>query len=161
MTAENDSFLLYFAYGSNMNADVLARRLPRGDGAPFRRRRGVLADHKLLFHKVSSTDSAVGYGDVVPAPGQDVEGILVELDEAELRRLDEIELVPRHYAREQVMVRDGDDQSAVSAHVYRAQPDWIRPQLRPLRAYIDNLLGGSDLLSADYVESLRAIPCRD
>ena len=54
------------------------------------------------------------------------------------------------------MVRDGGDQSPISAHVYLAQPDWIKPQLRPLRAYIDNLLGGADLLSAGYVELARA-----
>jgi gamma-glutamylcyclotransferase len=103
----------------------------------------------------------VGYADVVSAPGQQVEGILVELGEAELERLDSIELVPHHYVRRQVMVRDGGDQSPISAHVYLAQPDWIKPQLRPLRAYIDNLLGGADLLSAGYVESLRALSCRD
>jgi hypothetical protein len=59
------------------------------------------------------------------------------------------------------MVRDGDRQSPIAAHVYTAQPSWIKPQLKPLRAYIGNLLGGADLLSAGYVETLRAIPCRD
>ncbi|HZX87455.1 MAG TPA: gamma-glutamylcyclotransferase family protein [Reyranella sp.] len=159
MQAGSDRPLLYFAYGSNMSAGVLAQRLPRHDGAPFRRRRAVLADHKLMFHKVSSTDPAVGYADVVPQPGQQVEGILVELGRVELQRLDEIELVPHHYARREVEVLDCD--GVVAAHVYTAQPGWIRPAIRPLRAYLDNLLGGADLLSPGYVAALRAVPCRD
>src|ERR1700744_5103708 len=70
----------YFAYGSNMSAAVLAKRLQR-EVATFRRRRAVLADHKLVFDKMSSTNPAVGYANVVTAPDHCVEGILNEFDE--------------------------------------------------------------------------------
>jgi gamma-glutamylcyclotransferase (GGCT)/AIG2-like uncharacterized protein YtfP len=142
-----------------MSADVLARRMQR-DGATFQRRRAVLADHKLVFDKVSSTDPAVGYANVLPAAGHLVEGILNEFDDGALAQLDAIELVPHHYRRLPITVRDGNGLS-VSAHIYLANASWIRPGLRPLRSYLEIMLAGADLLSPDYVASLRSVPCRD
>jgi gamma-glutamylcyclotransferase (GGCT)/AIG2-like uncharacterized protein YtfP len=150
----------YFAYGANMSADVLGRRMRR-DGAMFRRRRAVLANHRLVFDKMSSTDPAVGYANVQPASGHVVEGILNEFDDGALAQLDAIELVPLHYQRLQMMVRDGSNGGMVSAHIYTANACWIRPGLRPLRSYLEILLAGADLLSPEYVASLRSIACRD
>jgi len=149
---------LYFAYGSNMSAAVLARRLER-EPASFRRRRGVLTDYKLAFNKVSSTNPIIGYANVVPARGHRVEGILNELDASALARLDAIELVPHHYTRSQVTVTDGNSGSEVPAEIYTAQPAWIRPELIPLRSYLETLLGGDDLLSVEYLAPLRVMQC--
>jgi gamma-glutamylcyclotransferase len=149
----------YFAYGANMSADVLARRMRR-DSVAFQRRRAVLADHRLVFDKVSSTDPAVGYANVLPATGHRVEGILNEFDEHGLAQLDAIELVPHHYRRLQMTVRD-DNGLMVSAHVYMANTPWIRQGLRPLRSYLEIMLAGADLLSPDYVASLRSVRCQD
>lgn len=96
--SEPASMRLYFAYGANMNAEVLARRLMR-ESASFRRRRGVLMNHRLVFNKLSSTDPVVGYANVVACPGECVEGLLNELDDGALAQLDAIELVPHHYIR--------------------------------------------------------------
>jgi len=148
---------LYFAYGSNMSAAVLAKRLVR-DSESFRRRRAVLADYKLVFNKVSSTNPIIGYANVVPARGHRVEGILNELDTPALAHLDSVELVPHHYTRSQVTVTDSDG-SEVVAEIYTAQPTWIRGQLIPLRSYVDTLLGGDDLLSMEYLAPLRAMKC--
>jgi gamma-glutamylcyclotransferase (GGCT)/AIG2-like uncharacterized protein YtfP len=151
---------LYFAYGANMNAGVLARRLKR-QSASFRRRRGVLMDHCLAFNKMSSTDAAVGYANVVACPGHRVEGTLNELDEDALARLDAIELVPRHYTRSQLLVHDSLDGELTTAEIYIAHPRWIRPHLMPLRSYLSHLIDAADLLSEDYARTLRLVPCRD
>ena len=150
----------YFAYGANMSGDVLARRMRR-DSATFQRRRAVLADHRLVFDKVSSTDPAVGYANVLPAAGHRVEGILNEFDDRGLAQLDAIELVPHHYRRMQMMVRDESNGRMVSAHIYIANAPWVRQGLRPLRSYLEIMLAGGDLLSPDYVTALRSVPCRD
>jgi hypothetical protein len=110
---------------------------------------------------VSSTDPAVGYANVLPAAGHSVEGILNELDDRELAQLDAIELVPHHYQRLQMMVSDSSNGLMVSAHIYTASASWIRPGLSPLRSYLDILLAGADLLSPEYVASLRSASCRD
>ena len=151
----------YFAYGSNMNAVVLAHRLGRADPQSFRRRRALLRDHALVFNKMSSKDAAVGYGNVTAAAGHCVEGVLNELTSEELARLDAIELVPHHYVRSELPVHDCLTGMTATAHVYTAHPAWVRPALAPLRAYVDRLLGAADLLSADYVAPLRAVQCRD
>ncbi len=150
----------YFAYGSNMSAAVLAKRLRR-EAATFRRRRAVLADHRLVFDKMSSTNPAVGYANVVTAPDHCVEGILNEFDEDALTQLDAIELVPHHYVRSQIIVNDGLSSRPVAAHIYTANLPWVRPGLKPLRSYLETLLGGADLLSAGYVASLRSVLCWD
>ncbi|MDB5578228.1 MAG: hypothetical protein JWR80_3404 [Bradyrhizobium sp.] len=151
---------LYFAYGANMSADVLARRMQL-ESSLFNRRRAVLANHRLVFDKMSSTDPAVGYANVVPASGDLVEGTLNELDDRALAQLDAIELVPRHYRRTRMMVSDSSRDALVIAHIYTANPSWIRPGLKPLRSYLEVLLAGADLLSPDYVASLRSVACRD
>jgi gamma-glutamylcyclotransferase len=152
---------LYFAYGSNMNAAVLAQRLGRPDPSGFRRRRALLRNHKLLFNKMSSMDASVGYGNVTAAAGHCVEGTLNELTRDELVRLDAVELVPHHYVRSALPVHDCRTGTTVVAHVYTAHPAWVRPALAPLRSYVERLLDGADLLSADYVAPLRALQCRD
>jgi len=150
---------LYFAYGANMSETVLSRRLGRTAAVDLARRRGVLCDYKLVFNKRSSTDPLVGYANVVPAGGHRVEGVLNQLTDGELARLDDIELVPHHYVRSRLTVHDSA--GPVAAHVYLAHPAWIRGDLRPLRGYLDVLLGGAGLLSPEYVGPLRALPCRD
>ena len=161
-TQQNDNVMthLYFAYGANMSADVLARRMRR-DSATFNRRRAVLADHRLVFDKVSSTDAAVGYANVVPAGGDLVEGILNEFDDRALAELDAIELVPHHYLRKQILVNDSSSGTLVVAHIYTANPSWVRSGLKPLRSYLEILLAGADLLSPDYAAALQSVACRD
>lgn len=150
----------YFAYGANMSADVLARRMLR-DSATFCRRRAVLADHRLLFEKLSSTDPEVGYANVSPAAGHSVEGTLNEFDDDALAQLDSIELVPYHYRRERMLVMDSSIGTLVTAHVYIASATWVRAGLKPLRGYLEKLLAGADQLSPGYVASLRSVTCRD
>ncbi|UWU92915.1 gamma-glutamylcyclotransferase family protein [Bradyrhizobium sp. CB1015] len=150
---------LYFAYGSNMSAATLHRRLQRAPA--LERRRAILRNYRLAFEKVSSTNPAVGYANVVAAPGYHVEGILNELDHDALAVLDRIELVPHHYRRAQLTVYDCAQRRELSAYVYTAQPSWTRPGLKPLRSYVDGLVQGADLLSADYATSLYEIECHE
>src|SRR5215468_11306971 len=133
-----------------MNAAVLARRLDR-DCSSFRRRLAVLADYRLMFNKMSLSDPLVGYANVMPAPGHRVEGILNDLDDVGLARLDAIELVPHHYTRSLVAVCDVMNATLISAEIYTAHPAWIRDGLQPLRSYLDCLTGGGDLLTNDYM----------
>jgi Gamma-glutamyl cyclotransferase, AIG2-like len=158
--SEPASMRLYFAYGANMNAEVLARRLMR-ESASFRRRRGVLMNHRLVFNKLSSTDPVVGYANVVACPGECVEGLLNELDDGALAQLDAIELVPHHYTRSRLLVHDSLHGELTPAEIYTAHPRWIRPHLMPLRSYLSHLIDAADLLSEDYARTLRLMRCRD
>jgi gamma-glutamyl AIG2-like cyclotransferase len=151
----------YFAYGANMDPARLAHRLGEADPTAFRRRAGLLEGYALVFDKLSSTDLEVGYGHVVPAPGHRVEGVLNDLTDQQLARLDEIELVPRHYTRCPLGVVERHSRQVIVAQVYLATQAWLRPALKPLKSYIDALLQGSDMLSAEYVAFLKDLPCKN
>lgn len=142
-----------------MNGSVLAERLGRSDASGFRRRAGLLRDHRLVFSKVCSTDERIGYAAAVPAHGHAVEGVLCLLDQTDIERLDAIELVPVHYTRNILPIHDTFAGHDVEAHVYCATQAMIRPNLVPPRGYIERMLGGRDLLTSDYVRNLERTLC--
>jgi len=150
----------YFAYGSNMDADLLLKRLSKTDRATLQRRRGLLADHSLLFDKLSSIDPAIGYASIRPQLGGVVEGVINDVDERDLLRLDEIELVPVHYRRTTATVFDTALGQAIETFVYVGNEAWTRSGLIPEAAYVARLLRGQDILSPEYVAALSRIPSR-
>jgi hypothetical protein len=86
--------MLYFAYGANLDEDVLRLRCP---GA---RRVGcaVLHDHALIFDG-HSRQWGGAVANVVPTWGARVEGVLYELGDSDVAALDRIEGHPLSYAR--------------------------------------------------------------
>lgn len=151
--------MLYFAYGSNMCGTRLAERLAREGHGYSSRRHAIAQGYRLVFDKRSSVEAWVGYANIRPHSGAQVEGTLNELSQAALELLDRIELVPVHYRRTMIRVLDGWSGNLVEAHVYLAQPDVIDPHVRPTRDYVDRLLAASDLLSPDYLRTLQTVEC--
>ena len=148
---------LYFAYGSNMNAGILAQRLGKDNPSDFRRRSGILLDHSIAFSKVSSSDSQIGYANIEPCKGSRVEGVINELTDGELDMLDSIELVPVHYNRMQFGILDVKRETRVQAFAYVANPAMVLAGLKPLSTYVDTLLDASDMLSDVYVQFLSSL----
>jgi gamma-glutamylcyclotransferase len=90
----------YFAYGSNMAADVITRVCPR------HRFLGVacLADHRLAFTR-RSRRTGTGVADVVATPGSIVWGTLYEVEDDELAAVDRKEGYDWAYTRIVLPVR--------------------------------------------------------
>ena len=151
---------LYFAYGSNMDADRLTQRLAREGHALGPRRRGAAHGYRLLFNKRSSIEEGVGYANIEPCPGAVVEGTLNEVSEAGLDLLDRIELAPVHYRRATIGVFDFAAGRTVDAFAYLGQPGMLEVDVRPTRDYLAFLLRGADVLPAAYVEALARLDCR-
>lgn len=95
----------YFAYGSNLCAHQMASRCPDA-GAP---RPAVLSDHNWLINQR-------GVATVEPFAGNKVHGVLWQLSERDLVRLDSAEGVPVRYRRERLTVHTDD--TALPAWVY-------------------------------------------
>lgn len=134
----------YFAYGSNMNVERVAARI----GETRRALRGVMADHQLLFDKISLVPG-VAHANVAACPGENVEGVLFELLEpAQIELMDPFEGVPHDYARHRhtFQTAEGD----IEAWVYIAVPGQTRSELKPAREYLDHLLAGKPFLSPEY-----------
>jgi len=139
----------YFAYGSNMNPDRMKSR-----GVKFLRRiHAVLNGWRLEFNKVSFRNPREGYANIVRDENSIVEGILYEILDSDIGKLDRYEGYPDHYDRITVKVRL-DNGSEIEAFTYIAQPDKVRSGLKPSKEYLNHLLKGSDLLSKEYRDRL-------
>ncbi|WP_035588223.1 gamma-glutamylcyclotransferase family protein [Hippea jasoniae] len=145
----------YFAYGSNMNPERMRDR-----GVLFKDRQyAVLKGWKLAFNKMAS-DEGVGYANIVKDESGVVEGIVYEIDQSGIDRLDQAEGCPTHYYRDIVVVKL-DSGAEVEAVVYIANENKIDNNLKPTKAYLKHLLKGCDLLTKEYCEKLKKIETVD
>lgn len=142
----------YFAYGSNCSPAVMERK-----GVEFTHRRmAVLSDFKMRFNKKALRDrvpTGIGFANINKEPGETVEGILYEIVDDHLDRLDESERYPDHYTRIDVEV-ELDDGQRVACFAYQAQPDKIADGLRPSRNYLNHIMAAKDFLSWQYFQAL-------
>jgi cation transport regulator ChaC len=146
----------YFAYGSNMDCDRLRER-----GVRFsRREKAVLEWYRLVFNKRSTRNPGEGYANIVKDEGGVVEGILYEIADKDIERLDRFEGYPHHYDRRKVEVRLQSGE-VVDAVAYIANRKMTAEGLKPSRGYLNHLLKGCDLLSKEYCEKLRNTPTLD
>ena len=122
---------------------------------------GVLRDWRLEFNKASRGIPGAGFANILPCPGDEVEGILYAVTEEELERLDRYEGVPCHYRRRQVNVERGDTGELVTAVTYVAAPSKVKDGLKPTRKYLLHLLAAKDCLSQEYVRRLQAVKTLD
>lgn len=142
---------LYFAFGSNLDADQMAERCP-GARAAFRAR---LVDHRIAFTHPSRRWGG-GAADIVPAAGECVWGLVWELADGQLELMDRFEL---GYERVELSVRDAADRPHL-ASTYRVLD---KGEHRPTRLYLDKMLrwGARWAFPDDYLARLRAVATRD
>lgn len=142
--------MLYFAYGSNMDPVQMAKRCP---GAPVLGA-ARLPDHRLTFTYDSGAWGG-GVGNVVPAPGEEVWGVLWDLDDEHVRTLDRYEGVAQDiYRRVQTaVIRDGEP---VEAMIYLCRDaGYKRPSRRYVRALVRGALAHG--VPQAYVDGLEAL----
>jgi gamma-glutamylcyclotransferase len=141
----------YFAYGSNMDPE----RMRKGSISFSQRIRAVLKGYRLEFNKVASRNPQEGYANAVKFEEGIVEGVLYEIPDSDLSRLDRFEGYPDHYDRVMIKVELNDGQK-LEAIIYIAQRDRIAEGLKPSRDYLDHLLAARDILSESYRRKLEA-----
>ncbi|MDY7116015.1 gamma-glutamylcyclotransferase family protein [Halomonas sp. SSL-5] len=141
----------YFAYGSNMNPARVAARI----GPTRQVLAGVLHDHALRFDKASRV-AGIAHANVVPRPGERVEGALFELEHpGQILDMDPYEGYPREYDRHRLPVVT--QEGTLEAWVYIAAPGTTAEALRPAREYLEHLLAGEPFLSPGYHARLAAV----
>lgn len=82
-----------------------------------------------------------------------MEGVLYEIEDSGISKLDKYEGYPDHYGRRSVKVQLDDGQE-VEAITYVANSDKIRDGLKPSNKYLSHLLKGCDLLPKEYYKRL-------
>lgn len=143
----------YFAYGSNMSENRMEERV----GGQYRiLGKARLMRYKLVFNKQSSKNPLNGFANVMEAPESIVEGVLYEVSEAGMLKLDGNEGVPVHYRRALVQVET--DEGVQEATTYIACQEEVREGLLPTEEYLDHLLKGRKYLSEAYYNTLKDQP---
>jgi gamma-glutamylcyclotransferase (GGCT)/AIG2-like uncharacterized protein YtfP len=156
--------MLYFAYGSNMNWEQIRCRCPSARFVCTAR----LRDHRLVFSRKSEKRGG-GVASIEPRKDCVVWGVVFQIDELELGKLDRFEgYNPDHepkqnsYLRKEIHVAaDGDECKPVSALTYVANPQ--PGQHKPNKNYKQIILEGARFwhLPSDYVRKLEAIEISD
>ena len=115
--------MYYFAYGSNLNKKQMLERCP--DSKP--RFVATLRNYKLVFVGWSRQWRG-GVASIKPFRGERVLGVLYELSDRDLRRLDSYEGYPGSYNRLKVTVFDEDGESVEAiTYIKSEQAEEIQP----------------------------------
>ena len=145
----------YFAYGSNCNPQIMQKKQ-----VAFSSRQGaVLPGYRLLFNKKALRDhlpDSIGFANIHADPTGTVEGVLYEIAEQHLDRLDASERTPDHYRRVQVVVETAC--GTQNCWAYQAQPDKIVTGLVPTRIYLNHILTAREFFSGQYYDTLNRTP---
>ena len=120
-----------------------------------KRQFSILHKYSLVFNK-KSKDGFFSYANIEPKNESSVEGILYDIEEGELIKLDRFEGFPNHYNKIYINVIDINGY-AHQAITYIANPAKIVEGLNPKSEYLLHLIKGSDILSQSYREKLLKI----
>ena len=151
-----NSFMKYFAYGSNMNPERMEKRVlnfTKGSSAK-------LKGYRLKFNKRADRNPLEGYANIVTSVGSIVEGILYEISKDDFCKIDKNEGVPIHYERKKITVQVINNKE-IEAETYIANPSKIKDSLKPTKEYLEHLLKAKDMLSNEYYNWLKSTETLD
>lgn len=143
----------YFAYGSNMKLIQIKSRCLEAKKIGS----GRLNGYEICFPRKSPSRQGKGVASICEKAGGHVEGVVFELIDSDLNRLDEYEGVPKSYIRKPVMILMNDGGEIV-AETYVANTMEGAP-FKPSKAYMGTIIEGAieNMLSDHYIEKLREI----
>src|ERR1022692_527863 len=116
--------MLYFAYGSNMCTGRLRQRVPSANPVHIAK----LLNHSLRFHKRSDDRSGKCDAFFTGEPGDEVWGVVFEIDPAEKSQLDAQEGLGLGYAEKAALVIDAEG-NRHSVFTYTAEASHSDPAL--------------------------------
>jgi gamma-glutamylcyclotransferase len=146
--------IFYFAYGSNMDR----RRMIERGVRILSEKVGFIEGWKLVFNKIATSYPGSGYANITKEKNSKVYGVLYEIENSDLKNLDEYEGYPTHYKRERITVILNNDKKII-AEVYIAQTNQTREGLKPTEEYMKHLIDGAKQhnLPSSYIKFLESI----
>lgn len=145
--------MYYFAYGSNLSTERLTARIARVSVVG----RGVLRDHRLLFHKRGRDGSGKCDALNTGSPADVVHGVIYRIGAEQRAQLDRFEGLGHGYVAKSVDIAT-DGGATLSAFTYIATA--IDAGLRPFDWYRTHVIHGARQheLPAAYVAALETTP---
>ena len=108
--------IYYFSYGSNL----ASTRLEKEDKIPFTMIGGAsLPDWHLIFNKMSNQDRLVAVANIDKKPGDEVRGVVYQINTKDLKTIDKYEYAPEEYERIDVRVKLLDNKEEINAIAYK------------------------------------------
>ena len=154
--------LWYFAYGSNMNKKDLDKWRKKKKYSrielisPIK---ATLPNYKLCFTHYSYSRKS-GVADIFYCDGKKVEGILCQVSENDLRKIDIKEGAPDVYRRKivNVVLDNGTTQCAITYEVREKEGAFL-----PSRQYMNTVIEGAKAhhLSKNYISKLEKIKVKE
>lgn len=139
----------YFAYGSNMSPSRLIER----DVKYQNRQKGVLRGYRFIINKKSYKNPSIGFANIIEDEHSIVEGVLYDVENSEIEKLDIFEGFPKHYNRIKVYIEvDGYFHEAIT---YIGNSNYTSQNWLPTTdEYKSKIMSGCDLLSESYSKNL-------
>ncbi len=149
--------LYYFGYGSNMNMVSLKAK----GVEPIFSEPAVLKDWQLVFDVCDFFRIEGGTGNIRPAVGEEVHGVLHQCRDDDLRRLDELEAYGISYHRREVKVI-GYSSQQYKAFAYTGLPDKLKSGLQPSHRYLNIMINGAKAMEIDdaYINKMKRTEVR-
>ena len=147
----------YFAYGSNMSLRRLRERVPSARSLGCYR----LAEHDLRFHKPGVDGSGKCDAFYTGQPGDELTGVLFEIDPQELSLLDRAEGCGYGYEHKTVTLCALHTDKTVTALTYVATQ--VQEGLQPFTWYLNHLQAGAQengLPQAYIADKIEAVSAR-
>ncbi len=116
------------------------------------RNRATLHGYRLEFNKVSSENPDEGYANIVQFENGIVEGVLYEIRDTDLSKLDEHQGCPDQYERIRLEVVLAGQRA--KAFAYKARPEKVKFGLKPTMEHMGHLMAAGSLLSESYRRKL-------
>ena len=149
--------MFYFGYGSNMSPAQMTERCGIWEFVSV----ASLAGYRLAFVRYSTAWGGGTCG-LVKDDTKVVWGVVYDLSEEAIAKLDAWEGAPRSHYREPALVKLASDEEPVYAETYFVTRFSATENL-PTKRYMDRILEGARHwgLPADYIRFLDAIPTRE
>ncbi len=147
-------FINYFAYGEMVNESYFKEQ-----GFEYNSKTNVtLSGYRVVFNKLPSDPNApegMGVVNIEPTPTNAgmMEGILYEMEEKYVPKLDEYYEYPKEYTRK-IMRINRHDFITVNGIVYFAQTERVKAGLKPDKATMKILRGARQTMSMLYFSRL-------
>jgi len=159
--------VLYFAYGSNMNQEDL-NDYCRKKGRPLIHLASrspkvcLLRDFRLDFNYYSPSRRG-GTANIEPTRGEQVEGVLFNLNNVDKDTIDDKEGAPSYYREILVSVVLRNDTKIENVTTYTVCEDKKREFTPPTRKYKQIIIDGAKAfgLSEEWIKKLEKIPSKN
>ena len=142
-----------FMYGSNLCPNRLHSRIRNWDGYY---QLASLPKHELCFN-MSDEQLRVG-ANIMPHPTRKVQGIIIGLDENELKEMDKYEGYPYVYNRVELEVETVYNHKT-NVFAYIAQKKWLKDPLLPTSDYLSYILKGASIYKfpKNYIDAIEKL----